>query len=106
MDPADTETRVEDTKRSLFRKERGMWGRGGGKLVKNDEQVIPRHPRSSRNGCRPQQRESQGASIVTSQSLTSRGCSFTVCGVWSEKCLHSLEHLNTSSPVGGSVWKF
>lgn len=48
MDPADTETRVEDTKCSLFRKERGMWGRGGGKLVKNDEQVIPRHPRSSR----------------------------------------------------------
>lgn len=86
MDPADTETRIEDTKHSLFRKERGVWGREGGKLVKNDEQVIPRHPRSSRNECKPQQRGSQGAAVVTRQSLTSRGCSFTVCGVLSEKC--------------------
>lgn len=48
MDPAETETKVEDTKHSLFREERGVWGREGGKLVKNDEQVIPRHPRTSK----------------------------------------------------------
>lgn len=80
MDPADTETRVEDTKHSLFRKERGVSGREGEKPVKNDEQVIPRHSRSSREWCRPQQRGSQGASAVTSQSLTSRGCSPTSRG--------------------------
>lgn len=50
MDPADTETRVEDTKHSLFRKERGVWGRERGKPVKNDEQVIPGTQGAQGNG--------------------------------------------------------
>lgn len=30
----------------------------------------------------------------------------SLCGVLSEKCPHSLESLNTSLPIGGSVWEF